>query len=171
MGTFAAYFVIVSLMYTIIFSFLPHIIEAVKNKFEEKKENAEEDGFEMVNCDDVNIHVRTLDTTSEHSSDNEPFPISAYVTLVWFFQVASLVHIGVHERNNPTSNTETSDDLSKNALLKFLFDFSNFRMAVYRRVCPMDDLTLPVKELINVGLNPLMRHFTSHVIKKFFLYR
>ena len=50
-GVFAAYFIIVSLLYTVIFSFLPHIIQAVKTKVEERKPSTKDDSVEMEECD------------------------------------------------------------------------------------------------------------------------
>ena len=61
----------------------------------------DDDSFEMEECDGMVIHVRTaLENTAEHSNDEEPLPLAAFITLVCFFlQVASLVHVNIQTRN------------------------------------------------------------------------
>lgn len=149
---FAMYFIIVSVMYTIIFSFIPYIVEEVKNKVEERKQPTE-NMIEMNECESpMVLSRRSFEDSTKPSNKRKPLPLSAFITLVCFYlQVASLVHVDVHARNTPDANNPTDDNASRKAFIKSLFDFFNFRV-IHQRVCPMDDLTLPIKELINVGL-------------------
>ena len=73
-----------------------------------------------------------------------PLSMSAYiVNIFFFFQVATLIHI---EIPNPTG------DDAESIFQQNLFRVVNFKLAVSRQLCPMDDLTLPQKRMINVAL-------------------
>ena len=148
---FAAYFIAVSFLYTIIFAFLPHIIEELSNKCAKKQRDPTDETGEIEDCDGMVIQVRSSsENTMESSTVHEPIPITAFITLVCFYlQVASLVHVNVQTRKIKDA---TDDSTPQNAFLKSLFNFFNFRFDLYRRVCPMDDLNLPIKESINVLL-------------------
>ena len=57
-GVFLTYFIILSLLYTFMFSFLPHLIEELKMKLENRKQLDGDDSFELEECDNIEIHVR-----------------------------------------------------------------------------------------------------------------
>ena len=95
-------------------------------------------------------------------ADNDrPISIVAVVTqIMFFFQLASLVHIVVQR--------EQKDQSSDNEFIEALFNAFNFRFSVYREVCPMNDLTLIMKLGINLAqkLNTL-----TNVLWIFILHR
>ena len=170
LGVFVNYFIIASLVYTIIFCYLSHFIITVKEKIADRKQSTDEDDLiEMEDSDGVVIHVRaSSDSTMELETDEKPLPVSAVITLVCFFlQVAALVHVDAHIESKVSVATDDGD--AENAFLKSLFDFFNFRVTVYQRVCPTDDLTLPVKETINVALKlcSILNLFIFFIIWKF----
>ena len=144
---FSGYFIITSILYTVIFSYLPHIVEVVKKIWERRR-----------------VHA----AAPPLNDNEEPLPLNAFVTLVCFFlQVASLVHVEAQTRNIQDTSKSQSD-----ASLKSVFDFFNFRIAIYRRVCPTDELTLTMKESIKVGLKlcSIFNLFIFYVIWKVFVY-
>ena len=140
---FIVYFVIVSLTYTTLFIFLPKIVEVVKNMISRFKNNpgdVEENAVNKTEGDDENI--------DENTTDEEPLPISAFVTIViFYFQIASLVHVDVIQRNTSGSRQESVSKINKQ-----IFDVFNFRFSLYQELCPADNLTLIVKLFINIGM-------------------
>ena len=117
---FIVYFIAGSLAYTILLTFLPSIIEAVKNLIAARKSSDEEVEAEQdrvdedVKSDNISIKTRVDDV-------DEAIPMSAYVTNVFFFiQLASLIHIDV-----PKAREEKSDGGSE--IQKTLFNIFNFR--------------------------------------------
>ena len=99
----------------------------------------------------TNRGAEHLEMEKVEGSDNEEnqLPISAYVTLVFlFFQVSSVVHVKTHQNREDVK--EGND--SQNSVLKAIFSIVNFQLTVSQKLCPMNALTLPIKEFINVGL-------------------
>ena len=62
-GAFSVYFVTVSLLYTIIFSYLPHIIEMVKRKFGRSKKLIDDDHDDVSDDNNDDSDVTTTTTT------------------------------------------------------------------------------------------------------------
>ncbi len=86
--------------------------------------------------------------------EKEPLPLSAYITMVFlYFQIASLVHVPVLNEETISSH-ETDHENGAESFRKGVFDFFNFRVSIpiTRTVCPTDELTLPMKEFINIAL-------------------
>ena len=140
-GVFVGYFISLSLLYTIVLTFVPSVITAIKKVLESRKTNNNES-----NEDEISIRSRNIEV--DEGQPGEPLELSAYVTMVFFyFQIAALVHVKMQLRS-VTEYKGASDD----GFQKSLFDFFNFRFTIYRKLCPMNELTLPIKEFINIGL-------------------
>ena len=152
-GVYMTYITIISVLYTVIFTFLPLVVEMVKKKFEERKLHTLDDQNELEEVVSSLVQVRTsIGNTAEDLNNKEPLPVTAFVTLVcFFFQVASLVHVDVQSRNISKMDDVSYEDPS-NTFQTPLYDFFNFQLVIYRNVCPMDDLTLPIKESINIAI-------------------
>ena len=145
-GTFVVYFVLASLLYTIIFTFTPSIIGCVRDCISSLKTKDVQQ-----NDDDVKEEILAVESTptDENVVVPIPLPISAYVTMIFlFFQLASLLHVKQHKKVDPE---EEESQISKIAL-KPLFDFFNFQFSINQELCPTTDLTLPIKEFINIAL-------------------
>ena len=78
---------------------------------------------------------------NEVEASAPPLPYVAFVTtIVFFYQVASLVHMDI------------SSDMYGRELVNVLNMFANFEVSVSNTLCPMEGLTILYKYLINVAL-------------------
>ena len=144
MDIFIVYFLLASMFYTVVLTFPPTIIEALKNLVEYAKKRKNKG-----NLNEIADEAETKEILNSVTQE-VPSPIGAFVTIaVLFFQIASMVHVKVQQKDVPQSSTGTKDDGN---ILKGLFDFFNFRFSVNQELCPSDDMNLPEKEFINIGL-------------------
>lgn len=105
---FVIYFVFTSLAYTTIFTFLPRIIDIMK-------------GIGSRCLKNRNVEEKETNDVDE----DEQFPFAAFVTMViFFFQIASLVHVDILKQKNETKN-ETNT-----MIMKIIFEVFNFRLAI-----------------------------------------
>ena len=138
---FALYFIITSFVYTIVLAVVPHIIPIAKDLFVSWRAKGDDDS---VRTGDENEQIKEIDTR-ENAEEDSALPISAFITvIVFFFQVASLIHIDIP--------TPTGEDGTLKDIRNTLFGVFNFRLSFYQKLCPSDDLTWPVKKFINVTL-------------------
>ena len=141
---FIVYVILVSLMYTLGLTFLPEIVTSLKRirctRVCQKTESTKEKGevYDM-------IMMRRTGTLI----DTKPVvPLSAVLTqIVFFFQLASLVHIEILQHG--TEHTTQESDI---IFTHLLFDVFNFRFTVYRNVCPTDEMTFVLKLFIDLAL-------------------
>ena len=140
---FIWYFLITSWIYTCVFTFLPALFEKTKR----------------IRCrKSVQNEVGIIDGPSV---DYEKVPLAAVFTqIIFFFQLASLVHIEVHGKKDGSKENK--------AITKVLLDAFNFRFSVYREVCPAKDISLVTKLFISLGLkaSTLMNIGFSFVLYK-----
>ena len=132
LNMFVSVLVGVSLIYSTLFTFLPCIKDIAMNLYAYCKRKPE---YEVING--VSIGTRRKDET---------FSFIAYINIVFFFfQIASLVHVEIPIL--PGQDTGIIDKIRT-----FVFNACNFRYVIDRKLCPMDNLTLPVKEFITLGI-------------------
>ena len=137
---FIFYSISLSLLYTVVFTFVPCAITALKTCIASRNgADAEEDGLVIKN------RIREI---SDELQQEESIPLSAFVTVVFlFFQIASLVHVRFERNQYDGDETKSITEI-----LNPVFDLFNFRFTVYSKLCPMKDMTLPIKESLNILL-------------------
>ena len=154
---FITYITLTSWAYTSIFTLLPALLVLLKTLQCRKTATSDE----KVAADEDDSEAGTLISSVE---EEKPIPLGAVFTqIVFFFQLASLVHVDVLQRKKQSATHE-----SENAFVKSLFDTFNFRFSVYGTVCPTKDLTFVEKLAIQLALkvNTLINIFWILVVYK-----
>ena len=144
---FLMFFVGVPWAYTLIFTFLPLLVEKLKKIKSRSKAPGEMTKIRK-RSDEIDTMESMFKSRYDAISDEiSSAPIGGVVTtVIYFFQLASLVSIEVLRRHN------TADDRDKNQFTKAVLDIFNFRFSIYRELCPTDDLTLVWKLFLNLGI-------------------
>ena len=126
---FVFYFWMTSWVYTFIVTYLPGLVERLK-QIRCKKSPIVED------LKEEDITESNTETAKEMMEHANPIPMTAVVTLVvFFFQLAALIHIEPLQRNKTAE-----DRTSENEFRKSLLEIFNFRFAVYTELCPTNNL-------------------------------
>ena len=161
LSLFVVYIMTVSCLYTFLFTLFPIIVEKMKQCYTRNKvPGNEEDAGELNSEYDDGIKQETM------AISNNPIPMGAVVTqIVFFFQLASIVHIEPVQRSKIVTHQDNGNSMRTN-----IFDAFNFRFSVYREVCPTDNMTFVFKLAINLGLklNTLVNIFWVFVVYKCF---
>ena len=133
---FTVYFLVLSNAYTILFTFLPKMVECLKAVKGRCKKNRDAENQEPM-----------TETDCAEEDEEEEFSTSAYITLViFFFQIASMVHV---ENYRQSIDHRGNDNTAKQSL----FAVSNFHfLTTVSNITPMEDLTYITKMVFNLAL-------------------
>ena len=143
LGMFLVYSVIASFIYTVVFTFSSSLIEILKRKYASCRGQAprHKTNAKSTKGDEQAGEIFHRNTGKDEEESLPPF--TAYIVIVmFFFQVAGLIHVEVPKQRDA--------DTWMISFRSTLFNLVNFRFTLYRQLCPMDDLELPMKELFYV---------------------
>ena len=137
---FIVYLLMFSVLYTSVFVIITNIkdlIYWIKKCFKSSKKAVDVEGVIVVSRD---IHEKDIQP--------DKLPYAGYVQIViLYFQVSSMLKVnfqGGQKKNEGSSSVD--------GVREIISDIFNFRFTIYQGICPSDDLTLPMKELILFGM-------------------